>query len=292
VAGLRGHQDRQQGHNRILQAGEVWAGIRAFLTRDAQRPEERGVVYGVADGVAQVRIDRPAKKNALTARMYADLTAALQRAERDPSVRVIVLLGAPGVFTAGNDLQEFLHDPPTGVDRPVHRFMQALSGATKVVIAGVAGLAVGIGTTLLLHCDLVVAGRGARFSLPFVDLGLVPEFASSLLLPRLIGRARASKHLLLAEPFDAPTALDYGLVSELVDDAEVERVALQWARHLVRKAPGALRETKRLVDADAQRIQEQIALESAAFSARLRSDEAREALAAFVHKRAPRSSAP
>ncbi|MDP3749600.1 MAG: enoyl-CoA hydratase [Phenylobacterium sp.] len=246
------------------------------------------IIYSAAHGVAQIRISRADKKNALTASMYAALADAIVRAEADSAVRAIVILGSQGAFTAGNDLQEFLQDPPIGLDRPVYRFMAALAGAEKVVIAGVAGLAVGIGTTLLLHCDLVVAGLGARFSLPFVNLGLVPEFASSLLLPQLIGRQLAGKHLLLAEPFDAATALAYGIVSEVVDNAEVDTVALEWASRVAAKAPGAVRETKRLLKPDALLIAQRITAEATVFSAQLSSQEAREALSAFVEKRAPR----
>lgn len=247
--------------------------------------------YSTAQGVAQIRISRPDKKNALTASMYSALAEAIRAAETDPAVRAIVILGSEGVFTAGNDLQEFLRDPPVDPDRPVYRFMAALSGAEKVVIAGVSGLAVGIGTTLLLHCDLVVAGRGSRFSLPFVNLGLVPEFASSLLLPQLIGRQLTGKHLFLAEPFDAATALTYGIVSEVVDDAEVDAVTLEWASRVAAKAPGAIRETKRLLKPDALQIAQRITSEATVFSAQLSSRDAKEALSAFVEKRVPRFGA-
>jgi enoyl-CoA hydratase/carnithine racemase len=246
------------------------------------------IVYSAERGIAQIRIDRPDKKNALTASMYAALTQALAAAEADPAVRVIVILGSDGAFTAGNDLQEFLEDPPTGLDRPVYRFMAALAGAEKVVIAGVSGLAVGIGTTLLLHCDLVVAGRNARFSLPFVNLGLVPEFASSLLLPQLIGRQLTGKHLLLAEPFDANMALAYGIVSEVVETAQVEPIALEWAARIAAKAPGAVVETKRLLKPEPLLIAHRIAAEAAVFTAQLESEEGKEALGAFVEKRVPR----
>jgi enoyl-CoA hydratase/carnithine racemase len=245
------------------------------------------VVYGAERGIAQVRINRPDKKNALTAPMYTALREALATAEADPEVRVIVLLGSEGAFTAGNDLQEFLRDPPTGLDRPVYRFMAALAGTQKVVIAGVSGLAVGIGTTMLLHCDLVVAGANARFSMPFVNLGLVPEFASSLLLPQLIGRQLTGKHLLLAEPFDARTALAYGIVSEVVEPAEVDAIAMEWATRIAAKAPVAIVETKRLLKPDAMQIAQRIAAEAEVFSSQLDSAEGREALGAFVEKRVP-----
>lgn len=246
------------------------------------------VVYMAALGIAQIRIDRPAKKNALTAAMYGALTESIIRADGDDSVRVIVIRGSESAFSAGNDLTEFMRDAPAQTERPESGFMRALVQAEKVTIAAVSGLAVGIGTTLLLHCDLVIAGRASQFSLPFVRLGLVPEFASSLLLPRLIGRARAGKHLLLGDPFDAATALDYGLVSEVVEDAHVVRAALEWATRLVGLAPSAVRETKRLLRSDSQHVSDQISRETAVFSAQLRSPETREALSAFVEKRAPR----
>ncbi|WP_421934806.1 enoyl-CoA hydratase-related protein [Phenylobacterium sp.] len=249
------------------------------------------IVYRAEGGIAQIKIDRPDKKNALTASMYAALTDAIRAAEAEPAVRVIVILGSEGAFTAGNDLQEFLQDPPTGLDRPVYRFMAALAGAEKVVVAGVSGLAVGIGTTLLLHCDLVVAGDTARFSLPFVTLGLVPEFASSLLLPQLIGRQLTGKHLLLAEPFDAGKALAYGVVSEVVAAAQVEAVTMEWAARIAAKAPRAVIETKRLLKPEPLQIARRIAAEAATFSAQLESKEGKEALGAFVEKRAPQFGA-
>jgi len=141
--------------------------------------------------------------------MYSSLAAVTQQAEAELDVRIIVILGSADTFTAGNDLQEFFLAPETDADRPVYRFKRALSGSTKIVVAGVSGLAIGIGTTLLMHCDLVVAGKGARLSMPFVDLGLFPEFASSLLFPRLVGRQIADKHLLLGDlTIIAPFGLD------------------------------------------------------------------------------------
>ena len=173
------------------------------------------IVIEADRGVMEIRIDRPERKNAITAAMYAAMAAALEQAETNDDVLVVIISGGEVDFTAGNDLHEFLADPPEGEDRPVARFMRALSTSSRIIIAAVDGLAVGIGTTLLLHCDLVVAGPDARFSLPFVNLALVPEFASSMLLPQLIGRRLAAKHMILCDPFDAVTALHYGVVSEL-----------------------------------------------------------------------------
>lgn len=243
-------------------------------------------------GIAQISINRPDKKNALTSVMYAALAKAIDHAESDPLVRVIVLFGTADVFTAGNDLLEFADGPDLSPDRPVQQFMHSLAGAQKVVIAGVSGLAVGIGTTMLFHCDLVIAGRSARFSLPFVSLGLVPEFGSSLLFPGLVGRQRASKHLLLGQPFDAKTAADYGLVSEVVDDADVASTALDWASQLVAKPPNALVEAKQLLGPEANVVKDRIARESTIFSAQLSSQECIEALNAFFEKRPSRFPLP
>ena len=239
------------------------------------------------DGVMEVRIDRPAKKNALTTAMYAAMADALEQAERATEVRVVIIAGGQGMFTAGNDLNDFLAETPAGGDRPVARFMRALLGCSKIVIAAVDGVAVGIGTTLLLHCDLVVASPTARFSLPFVNLALVPEFASSMRLPQLIGRQRAAKHLILGEPFDAQTALDYGVVSEIALEGAALDVARDMARKIAAKAPEAVRATKRLMTLDAHTIEERMAVENEAFARQLPSPEAKEAMSAILEKRQP-----
>ncbi len=165
----------------------------------------------VADGIQTIAFNRPAKKNAITAAMYRQLADAFRDAQDDASVRVILVVGLPAIFTAGNDLEDFLQSPPSGDDSPVFRFLHGIRTAEKPVVAAVRGAAIGIGTTLLLHCDLVYAGRGARFALPFVQLGICPEAASSLLLPRMVGHHRAAEKLLLGEPFGADEALRDGL---------------------------------------------------------------------------------
>jgi enoyl-CoA hydratase/carnithine racemase len=238
--------------------------------------------------VMQLTLNRPQKKNALTGAMYAALAAALQDAEEHRDVRAILLRGAGDTFTAGNDLGDFLNDPPAGPDSPVFRFMSALGGAQKPVVAGVQGAAVGIGTTLLLHCDLVFAAEGTRFHLPFVDLGLVPEFGSSALVPALAGYRRAAEYLLLCRPFDAIAARDIGLVNDVVASDRLEAHARSAAEALAEKPPAAVRLTKNLMKlSTAGLVEAAIDAESRLFADRLRSIEAREAFAAFLEKRRP-----
>ncbi|MDP2639165.1 MAG: enoyl-CoA hydratase-related protein, partial [Betaproteobacteria bacterium] len=184
------------------------------------------------DGIARIEIDRPDKKNALTAAMYQAMADAIHAAEADSSVRVLLIHGKPGLFTAGNDLQDFLDHPPRDDQRPVFQFLYAISQAQKPIVAAVAGAAVGIGTTMLLHCDLVYAAPNARLQLPFVNLGLVPEAASSLLLPALVGYQRAAKLLLLGEPFSAQKAKEIGLVTDVVPEDRLFDTAMAQAKKL------------------------------------------------------------
>ena len=233
-----------------------------------------------------VRLARPEKKNALTAEMYDSLTGALQDAATDDAVRVVMITGAPGVFTAGNDLSDFLQHPPAGEESPVFRFLSAITQFAKPLVAAVDGPAVGIGTTLLLHCDLVVAASTARFQLPFVKLGLVPEAASSLLLPRLAGFQRASEWLLLGEPFGAAEAHAAGLVNRVVAADALESTALAFAEALAARPPEALRLSKKLMRAPfAAKVKATMDAESALFVERLASDEAREAFTAFLSRK-------
>ncbi|WP_412070156.1 enoyl-CoA hydratase [Rubrivirga sp. IMCC43871] len=240
--------------------------------------------------VLHLVLDRPAKKNALTRAMYAALADALTDAVTDASVRAVVLSGRDGVFTGGNDLGDFMMDPPTGPDSPVFRFLKALVGFPKPILAAVAGPAIGIGTTALLHCDLAYAAPDAVFKMPFVDLGLVPEAASSVLLPRLAGQVRAAELLLFGERFSAETAYEVGLLNAVVDDPEA--VALERAAVLAAKPPAAVRMTKALLRHDtADVVGDAIAREGALFVERLGSPEAAEAFSAFFEKRAPDFSA-
>ena len=180
--------------------------------------------------IAELRLNRPDKKNAITSAMYAAMAQALEDAAADDKVRVVTILGEGDTFTSGNDLNDFMAAPPLDMDQPVFRFLRAISTFPKVLVAGVAGPAVGVGTTLLLHCDIVVVSPQARLTMPFVDLALVPEAASSLLLPRLIGPQRAAKHLILGDPIDASAALSYGIATEVCEKARLRRAFVRWRK--------------------------------------------------------------
>ncbi|WP_439859511.1 enoyl-CoA hydratase [Pseudomonas sp. MBLB4136] len=238
-------------------------------------------------GLLTLRLNRPDKKNALTRAMYGSLTAALQQAEQDASVRAVLLSGGAECFTSGNDVADFIQAPPTGPGSEVFQFMRALFDFSKPVVAAVCGPAVGIGTTLLLHCDLVYVSRDARLKMPFVNLGLCPEFGSSLILPRLLGHARAAELLLLGESFSGEQAADWGLANQVLADgaatlARAREMALGF-RHL---APSAVADSKRLMRAPGrEKLRRVIEEEGALFGQRLRSAEAIEALTAFMQRR-------
>lgn len=233
--------------------------------------------------VRVLRFSRPEKKNALTSQMYEDLVGGLEAAGADEAIRAVALLGTAGVFTAGNDLMDFVANPPGGSDSPVFRFLLAASRFAKPLVAGVDGPAVGLGTTVLLHCDLVVASDRARFVMPFVPLGLVPEFASSLLLPARVGWQRASEWLLLGEAFDAAAAHRAGLVNRVVAPEEVDAAALALAEAVAARPPEAVRLSKALMKAALQpEIDAALAREGEVFVDRLRSDEAIAAMTAFL----------
>ena len=252
------------------------------------------ILCDVRGPVMELRLNRPDKKNALTHEMYAALSERLDEAERDDDVLVVTVTGSGGAFTSGNDLRDFQEAPPVGSDKPVYRFQRTIARFPKILVAGVAGPAVGIGTTMLLHCDLVVAAPSAQFHLPFVDLGLIPEAASTLLLPALIGPQRTARHLILAEPFDASTALAYGIVGEIVEEAALEGRVRELALKVAAKPPEAVRLSKRLIREEREPVIDRIDKESELFARRLHSPEAAEAFRAFFEKRAPdfgRSSA-
>jgi enoyl-CoA hydratase/carnithine racemase len=233
--------------------------------------------------VTTLRFNRPEKRNALTVAAYEALAEALDRARDDEAVRVVLFAGAGGAFTAGNDILDFAERPPSGEGSPVFRFLEALVEFPKPVVAAVDGPAVGVGTTMLAHCDLVVASSRARFRLPFVDLGLVPEAASTVLLPLTVGRARAARWLLLGEAIDAGAALEAGLVSEVVEPEGLEARARALCEALAGKPPEALRQTKHLLRAGwRDAVRAALAREGAAFVERLRSPEAARAFAAFL----------
>jgi enoyl-CoA hydratase/carnithine racemase len=240
------------------------------------------------DGVARIEINRPDKKNALTAGMYQTMADAIKVAEADAKVRVMLIHGKMDLFTAGNDLQDFLDNPPRDDNRPVFQFLYGISQAQKPIVAAVAGPAVGIGTTMLLHCDLVYAAPNARLQLPFVNLGLVPEAGSSLLLPALAGYQRAAELLLLGEPFSAQKGKDLGLVTEVVPEGELFDIAMTQARKLAARPAASLRLTKQLMkQGQAAAVAQRIKLESDHFGERLASPEAKEAFSAFLEKRKP-----
>jgi enoyl-CoA hydratase/carnithine racemase len=242
--------------------------------------------YSTSEGIARLEINRPEKKNALTGPMYAALANALDAAEANSTVNVILIYGHSGAFTAGNDLTDFLNDPPVGANPPVLSFIDRISTLTKPFIAAVSGVAVGIGSTMLMHCDLVYADESARFQLPFVNLGLSPEAASSLLLPLLAGHARAAEMLLLGEPFNAIVAKEIGLVNEVTSSDNLLPHALSRARTLAAKPADAVRITKQLLKRSRSAlIAETIKEENAQFRERLNSPEAKEAFAAFLEKR-------
>jgi len=242
-----------------------------------------------ANGILTIEFNRADKKNAITSAMYQMMADAINDGERDIAVRAIVIIGKPEIFTAGNDLEDFMKNSgaPVG-DRPVAQFMRALSTATKPVVAGVAGAAIGIGTTLLMHCDLVYAADNAKFSMPFTQLGLCPEFASSMLFLQMVGYPRAAEKLLLGEAFSAQEAYEMGLVSKIVPVAELAAFVQKQAAKLAALPAASLRTTKRLMKgAQAEAISVRMAEENKHFEEMLNAKEAKEAFTAFFEKRKP-----
>ena len=241
-----------------------------------------------AEGVMTIAFNRPDKKNAITAAMYQTMADALTGAQDDPLVRAVLVRGSVGIFSAGNDLEDFMKQPPKGEDAPVFQFLRRISTMGKPVVASVAGAAIGIGTTLLLHCDLVYAADSAVFSLPFAQLGLCPEAASSLLLPRIAGYQLAAEKLMLGEAFDAKEAHRMGIVNRVLPAAEVEAFALAQAAKLAALPASSLRVTKSLMKhASAREIAVQMTDEAVHFGKMLLAPEAREAFKAFFEKRKP-----
>jgi len=245
------------------------------------------VVVAQSGFVLEIRFNRPEKKNALTGAMYQAVEAAFRRADEDPGLRVVLLTGTGDTFTSGNDIRDFQARAATeeGVHAPP--FLAALSSLSKPLVAAVNGAAIGVGTTMLAHADLVVAARSARFVMPFTSLGLVPEAASSLLFPRLVGHQRASALLLLGEAINADKACDWGLVNRVVDDADLMDVAADYVARLAALPPEAVRQTKALIKHGRSDVPGRIEEELALFRQRLRSAEAAEAFQAFVEKRKP-----
>ena len=240
------------------------------------------------NGVLTLTLNRVEKKNSLTSAMYAELAQALDSAQADTQTKVVLMQGHETVFSAGNDIADFLKQPASGEDSPVFRFLRGLALFPKPLIASVCGPAVGIGTTMLLHCDLVYAGDNAAFSMPFVNLGLCPEAGSSLLAVQLMGYQRAAEALLLGEPFLAETALEMGLVSRVLPPTEVNAYAQQQARKMAAKPMSSLMETKRLMKASlTPQVLDRIKQEGLVFGRMLKEPAAIEAFSAFMEKRKP-----
>jgi enoyl-CoA hydratase/carnithine racemase len=246
----------------------------------------------VVDGVATIEIARPEKKNALTMAMYTAMAEALNAANEDKAVRAVLITGQPGIFTSGNDIEDFMQRPPgqgsDSMDSPVFRFMLSLLSCNKPVVAAVTGAAIGIGTTLLLHCDFVYVSDEARLAMPFVSLGLVPEFASSLLVPQLMGHRLAAEKLLMGDPFSAEQAVECGIANAVLPASEVLPHARRVAERFNTLPPGAVQEAKQLMRApQREQVLQVIRSEGEKFGKRLRSPEAMEAFQAFFQKRKP-----
>jgi enoyl-CoA hydratase/carnithine racemase len=238
-------------------------------------------------GVMTITFNRLDKKNSITSSMYAAMADAVAQAGADPSVRVVVFQGHESIFSAGNDIGDFLNQPPSTQESPVFRFLRGIATFEKPLLAAVAGPAVGIGTTMLFHCDLVYAGDNAAFSMPFVNLGLCPEAASSLLAPRMFGYHRAAEALLMGEPFFAEAAQEVGLVNRVVPPTEVNGYAQAQARKLAAKPLTSLIATKRLMKGDTQDVLKKMDEEGQDFGRMLREPAAKEAFGAFMEKRKP-----
>jgi len=239
-------------------------------------------------GVTTLTFNRLDKKNSITAAMYGMLADALAAADADPGQRVVVVQGHETVFSAGNDIGDFLHRPPGGNEAPVMRFLRGIAGFSKPLLAAVCGPAVGVGTTMLFHCDLVYAGDNAAFSMPFVNLGLCPEAGSSLLAPRMLGYHRAAEALLLGEPFLAEAALEVGLVNRVVPPGEANALAQAQARKLAAKPLASLTATKRLMkQSGAEDVLRRIDEEGGVFGRMLGEPAAREVFAVFMERRKP-----
>jgi enoyl-CoA hydratase/carnithine racemase len=246
------------------------------------------VLVSSQDGVTRIQLNRPEKKNALSLAMYTAIAEALTKTENDPAARVSFITGVDRSFTSGNDIMDFLQNPPTDESSPVAVFLRALVEAKKPLVAAVNGLAIGVGTTMLPHCDLVYAAESAVFQMPFVNLGVCPEAGSSYLLPRMMGLQKAAELILLSEKFDARKAESLGLVTKVLPDAELEAYAWAKAKTLAEQPPAALRTAKELLKrASNGPLQEAMQVEMEKFRPMLGGPEATEAMTAFMEKRKP-----
>jgi len=242
--------------------------------------------------ILRVELNRPERKNAMTSAMYITLADLLNDAAKDDQIRVVLWHGAGDSFSAGNDIQDFLKNPPGPGESPQARLIQALINFDKPIVAAVQGAAIGGGTTMLTHCDFVFAGESAKFQMPFVNLALVPEFGSSYSVPARSGYLRAAELILLGSRFDAKRAVELGLVTRVVPDQELLDIATDTARQLAEKAPAALQACKRLMRSSTrEQLERAVKLENEEFSARVRSAEAKEAFTAFMERRKPNFSA-
>jgi enoyl-CoA hydratase/carnithine racemase len=238
--------------------------------------------------VLRVQLNRPAKKNAMTSSMYVTLAEIFTDAAKNEQTRVVLWHGAGDSFCAGNDIEDFLKNPPGPGDSPQARLMNALVDFDKPIVAAVQGAAIGGGTTMLTHCDFVYAGESAKFRMPFIDLAVLPEFGSSCSIPAMMGHIRAAELILLGLPFDARRALELGFVNQVVSDQNLLATASETARKLAAKPAGALQASKRLMKRSFRgQIKAAMKAENEAFSAQVRSEDAREAFAAFLQKRPP-----
>lgn len=250
--------------------------------------DNNDILVHAEGGVTTITLHRLARKNSITADMYAAMAGAIAQAQEDAATRVVLIQGHETVFSAGNDIGDFLDKPPSGQDSPVFRFLRGIATFPKPLLAAVCGPAVGIGTTLLFHCDLVYAGDNAAFSMPFVNLGLCPEAASSLLVPQMLGYHRAAEALMLGEPFFAEAALEVGLVNRVLPPTEANGYALAQARKLAAKPLASLVETKRLMKKGQQQlVLQQMLDEGESFGRMLTAPAAKEAFTAFMEKRRP-----
>jgi enoyl-CoA hydratase/carnithine racemase len=238
--------------------------------------------------ILRIELNRPAKRNAMTMSMYVTLADLLNDAAKDKGIRVVLWHGAGDSFCAGNDVEDFLKNPPGPGESPQARLMKALMNFDKPLIAAVQGAAIGGGTTMLTHCDFVYAGESATFQMPFINLGLVPEFGSTYSVPMRIGHVRAAELILLGLPCDARRAVELGLVTRVVPDQELLATATETAEKLAEKPAGALQACKRLMKRSSrEQIEQAMKVEGEEFASRVRSTEAREAFTAFLEKRPP-----
>jgi len=246
------------------------------------------IVVERSGNILSVQLNRPAKKNAMTSSMYITMAELLDGAAKDDQIRVVLWHGAGDSFSAGNDLEDFMKNPPGPGESPQARLMHALINFEKPLVAAVQGVAIGGGTTMLAHCDFVYAGESAKFQLPFVNLALVPEFGSSYLFPLRFGHVRAAELILLGQPFGASRAAELGLVTQVVPDQQLLAITTETARRLAEKPAAAVQACKRLLkQAFREQLEQAVKFENEEFAVRVRSDEAKEVFTAFFAKRQP-----